>query len=106
MAGAAAPPPQRLTNALAAMGCRAAVLDANASDQTAEWFNSFEQAHDVVFYRGDAPESPWTQLCLRQADRIYLLARAHRPLPPRPLDLPALKERASGLPELLLLQPE
>src|SRR6201991_4224333 len=94
---------QRLTNALAGMGRRAAVLDASASDQTAEWFNTFEQAHDVVFYRGDAPDSPWTHLCLRQADRIFLLARANRPLPLAPLDLPAFKERASGAPELLLL---
>src|SRR5258707_5268474 len=97
---------QRLTMALAGMGCRAAVLDANASDQTAEWFNGFEQAHDVVFYRGDAPDSPWTQLCLRQADRIFLLARANQPLPLAPLGLPAFKERASGLPELLLLHPD
>jgi len=97
---------QRLTNALAAMGRRAAVLDASASDQTAEWFNSFEQAHDVVFYRGDAPDSPWTHLCLRQADRIFLLARANHPLPLAPLDLPAFKERASGPPELLLLHPD
>ena len=97
---------QRLTNALAGMGRRAAVLDASASDQTAEWFNGFEQAHDVVFYRGDAPDSPWTHLCLRQADRIFLLARANHPLPLAPLDLPAFKERASGAPELLLLHPD
>jgi NTE family protein len=88
------------------MGCRAAVLDASASDQTAEWFNSFEQAHDIVFYRGDAPDSPWTQLCLRQADRIFLLARANHPLPLAPLSLPAFKERASGAPDLLLLHPD
>ena len=36
-----APIAHRLANALADMGCRAAVLDAGASDQTAEWFNSF-----------------------------------------------------------------
>jgi NTE family protein len=96
----------RLAAALAGMGCRAAVVDANASDQTAEWFNSFEQAHDVVFYRGDAPDSPWTQLCLRQADRVFLLARANQPLPPAPLSLPAFKERAPGPPELLLLHPD
>src|SRR6201989_2220553 len=53
---------QRLSQALAQMGVRAAVLDASASDQPAEWFNTFEQAHDVVFYRGDAPDSPWTHL--------------------------------------------
>ncbi len=87
------------------MGSRAAVLDNQASEQSAEWFNTFEAAHDVVFYRGDAPDSAWTHQCLRQADRIFLLARADQPLPLRPLDLPAFKERASGLPELLLLHP-
>ncbi len=96
----------RLAGALREIGTRAAVLDSGASDQDAEWFNTFEQMHDVVFYRGDAPDSAWTQLCLRQADRSFLLAQADRPLPPRPLDLPAFKARASSLPELLLLQPD
>src|ERR1700759_5019396 len=100
-----APVAYRIANALTEMGSRAAVLDAQASEQSAEWFNAFEAAHDVVFYRGDAPDSPWTHQCLRQADRIFLLARADQPLPLRPLDLPAFKERASGLPELLLLHP-
>jgi NTE family protein len=95
----------QLATALTEMGSRAAVVDRASADQDAEWFNTFEQHHDAVFYRGDAPDSAWTHLCLRQADRIYLLARADRPLPPRPLDMPAFKERASGLPELLLLQP-
>ena len=100
-----APIAHRLSTALNQMGSRAAVLDASAAEQSAEWFNAFEQAHDVVFYRGDAPDSSWTHQCLRQADRIFLLARADQPLPLRPLDLPAFKERASGLPELLLLHP-
>jgi NTE family protein len=101
----AAPIAHRLANALAEMGSRAAVLDNQASEQSAEWFNAFEAAHDVVFYRGDSPDSAWTHQCLRQADRIFLLARSEEPLPLRPLDLPAFKERASGLPELLLLHP-
>jgi NTE family protein len=100
-----APIAHRLANALAEMGSRAAVLDNQASEQSAEWFNAFEAAHDVVFYRGDSPDSAWTHQCLRQADRIFLLARSDEPLPLRPLDLPAFKERASGLPELLLLHP-
>jgi NTE family protein len=95
----------RIAAALNEMGSRAAVLDASAAEQSAEWFNRFEAEHDIVFYRGDAPDSPWTHLCLRQADRILLLASADRPLPQRPLDLPAAKERAGSLPELLLLHP-
>jgi NTE family protein len=95
----------RLAAALTEMGSKAAVLDAAAAEQSAEWFNAFEASHDVVFYRGDTPTSPWTQLCLRQADRVFLLARSDQPLPLRPLDMPAFKERATGLPELLLLHP-
>ncbi|MGD0192239.1 MAG: patatin-like phospholipase family protein [Rhizomicrobium sp.] len=102
----AEPIAQRVAAALAAMGSKAAVVDSGAAEQSAEWFNAFENAHDVVFYRGDAPDSPWTHLCLRQADRIFLLARADRPLPLRPLDLPAIKEHAGELPQLLLLHPE
>jgi NTE family protein len=82
------------------------VLDASSAEQSAEWFNAFELAHDIVFYRGDTPTSPWTQLCLRQADRVFLLARSDKPLPLRPLDMPAFKERATGLPELVLLHPQ
>jgi NTE family protein len=97
---------QRLSAALVEMGLKAAVLDSRVSEESAEWFNGFEAAHDVVFYCGDAPDSPWTQQCLRQADRVFLLARTDRPLPLRPLEMPAFKARATGLPELLLLHPD
>jgi NTE family protein len=97
---------QRVAAALVEMGSRAAVVDSSAAEQSAEWFSAFEAAHDVVFYRSEAPDGAWTQLCLRQADRIFLLARADRPLPLRPLDLPVFKERAAGLPQLLLLHPD
>jgi NTE family protein len=103
--GVAEPIARRLAAALVEMGSKAAVLDSEYADKSAEWFNSFEAGHDVVFYRGDAPDSPWTHHCLRQADRVFLMARADQPLPLRPLDLPAVKTRVGGLPELLLLQP-
>lgn len=96
----------RISAALVEMGSHSAVLDVSAADQSAEWFANFEVDHDVVFYRGDAPDSAWTHLCLRQADRIFLLARSDRPLPLRPIDMPAFKERAAGLPQLLLVHPE
>ena len=96
---------RRIAASLVEMGSKAAVLDSSSADRSAEWFNTFEAAHDIVFYRGDAPDSAWTQLCLRQADRVFLLARADQPLPLRPLDLPAVKTRVAGLPELLLLHP-
>lgn len=100
-----APIAHRIAAALTETGSRAAVLDASAGEQSAEWFNRFEAEHDIVIYRGDAPDSPWTHLCVRQADRVLLLASSDRPLPLRPLDLPAAKDRAGSLPELLLLHP-
>ena len=93
----------RIAAALVEMGSKAAVLDSNASGQSSEWFNTFEAAHDIVFYRGDAPDSAWTHHCVRQADRIFVVARADQPLPVHPLR--ASKERVGGLPELLLLHP-
>ena len=85
---------------------RAAVLDVYVGEQSAEWFNSFEAAHDVEFYRGDLPDSPWTHQCLRQADRIFRGARRSAFAAVSSLDLPAFKERASGLARFLLLHPQ
>jgi NTE family protein len=96
----------KLATILKELGARAAVLDVIDAERPTEWLNTFESAHDFIFYRGDAPDSAWTHLCLRQADRVFLLARADRPLPLRPLDFPAFKERSTGLPELLLLHPD
>ena len=93
----------RLAGVLGEMGLKAAVLDAPAGEQTADWFDAFEAAHDVVFYRGDAFDSPWTNLCIRQADRIFFLARSDRALPRRVL--PIAKERVCGPPVLLLVHP-
>jgi len=94
----------QLAAALAEMGSKVAVLDVAAADRTAEQFNAVEAAHDIVLYRGDAPDTAWTRLCVRQADRVLLLAQANRPLPPPPLR--GEKEQVCGLPELVLLHPD
>lgn len=99
------PLPHHLVAALVKMGARAAVVDVAASENTTEWFARFEAAHDIVFYQGDVPESAWTQLCLRQADRVLLLARADESLPLHPFEQRFFKRGMSALPELLLLHP-
>ncbi|MGH6889997.1 MAG: patatin-like phospholipase family protein [Rhizomicrobium sp.] len=99
------PVARRLATALAEMGSKTGVLDSSAAGRSAEWFDSFEIAHDLVFYRGDRPDSPWTRHCVRQSDRVFLLARAERSLPERPFEMPAFKARAGGLPQLLLVHP-
>lgn len=96
---------RRIAEALVAMGSKAAVLDAMASEESSDWFNRFEAAHDVVFYQGDVPESAWTQLCLRQADRVLLIARSDRPLRLQRVAAPGGKARIAALPELLIIHP-
>ncbi|MFN8495029.1 MAG: cyclic nucleotide-binding and patatin-like phospholipase domain-containing protein [Caldilineaceae bacterium] len=47
-----------------------------------DWLNEQERTHRHVLYIGDATWSEWTRRCLRQADRILLVADAqHDPAP-------------------------
>jgi NTE family protein len=94
-----------LAESLVQMGARAAVLDSAAADETTEWFNRFEAEHDVVFYQGDEPDSTWTSFCLRQADRILLIARADEKLPLHPFERRYFNRDIGAQPELLLLHP-
>ncbi|HXJ01701.1 MAG TPA: patatin-like phospholipase family protein [Micropepsaceae bacterium] len=88
------------------MGAKAAVLDKSASDQATDWFNHFEAGHDVVFYQGDQPDSTWSQFCLRQADRVLLIASADEKVPLHPFERRYFKRELNATPELLLLHPE
>ncbi|MBI4860043.1 MAG: cyclic nucleotide-binding domain-containing protein [Candidatus Riflebacteria bacterium] len=45
----------------------------------AQWLNRFDLDHDFVVYQADPTVTPWTQRCLRQADRILLVAEATAP---------------------------
>lgn len=90
---------------LVKMGAKAAVLDSSVGDETTEWFNRFEAEHDVVFYQGDQPDSNWTHFCLRQADRVFLIARADETLPLHPFERRYFKREMAAPPELLLVHP-
>jgi NTE family protein len=87
------------------MGAKAAVLDKSSSAQTTDWFNHFEAEHDVVFYQGDQPDSTWSQFCLRQADRVLLIARADEKVPVHPFERRFFKREMTAPPELLLVHP-
>jgi NTE family protein len=96
---------RRMTEVLVGMGAKAAVLDSSAAAETTDWFYRFEAAHDIVFYQGDEPESSWTNFCIRQADRILLLARADQRLPVHPFTRRFFKRDLGVPPELLLVHP-
>jgi NTE family protein len=99
------PVARSMTAILVNMGAKAAVLDKASSDQSTEWFNRFEAEHDVVFYQGDLPDSTWSQFCLRQADRVLLIARADANLPLHPFERRFFKRETTAPPELLLVHP-
>jgi NTE family protein len=49
------------------------VLTSESAGRDIEWFHRIETEHAYVLYLADAAPTPWTELCLRQADRILLL---------------------------------
>ena len=84
----------RLASSLVEMGSKAAVLDATASEQSAEWFNTFEAAHESSSIAATRRARLGRICACRQADRMFLLARADQPLPQQSLAI--AKERVSG----------
>lgn len=43
------------------------------------WLDKQEVSHKYVVYEADQELTPWTSLCIRQADRIFLVARGDKP---------------------------
>lgn len=50
--------------------------------ESSDWFRQIEKNHDFVLYHAHSRADAWTRLCLRQADRIFLLigktAQSHK----------------------------
>lgn len=65
-----------LVEALAKLGKSACVVGEEADDMLSEWFDGLEQDHDAVFLVSPIRDSTWFRTCLRQADRVWILARA------------------------------
>jgi len=93
-----------LSRAFADMALKAGALGHDTTHRASDWFARHELDHDVVLYLGDAPESRWTQLCLRQADRVFLVGRAGEALPSHWHASEAHGRPRRQLPELLLLK--
>ncbi len=82
-----------LVAALGAGGARVRMLDAASAEQTTEWHHEVEAAHDILLYRAEPTASAWTRLCLRQADRVLLVAQG---APPAELALDAVLQGRTG----------
>jgi NTE family protein len=105
----AAPFARELARALGRLVPRVAVLAAGEADSgSGERLDALERTHDLVLYLAEPGPSPWTRLCLRQADQVLLLERAGRgdgPAP-EPATLELLRRVAPRRVDLALLQPE
>ena len=69
-----------LADQLACSGKRIMLLDSDSSGHTAEWFDAAEAASHKVLYYAEPARPDWTELCLRQADRVVLVAPAKSPV--------------------------
>ena len=65
-----------LAGALTGMGLKVATFDVRAKGESSQVEYNAEGRNDLVIYIGDEAGSPWSQHCLRQADRVMLLTRA------------------------------
>jgi NTE family protein len=62
--------------ALAGFGRTELVWSVRAGSHTSHWFHKIETANDYVIYVADSTPGRWSNLCVRQADALLLLARA------------------------------
>lgn len=69
------------------------------------WLGDRESEHDYLIYLADAGWSPWSQRCLRQADRILLLAEAGADPEPGEIERRLAENPNHARVELVLLHP-
>jgi NTE family protein len=61
---------------LSSDGQRTTLLDCMSADRSTSWFHTAEAANDITLYCAEPANQKWTNLCLRQADRVLFIASA------------------------------
>jgi NTE family protein len=92
----------RLAKVLEQLRGRVFLVDDTHSSRTIEWFNALEESHGYVIYQADFEPTAWTQLCLRQADCVLVIADEARDLIINETLNHVLNKRADAL-ELVIL---
>jgi len=68
---------EMLAEALADMGLRTVIVDAaEGAEKPATWFDHLERENDVVFLLADFSDIGWYRVAMRQADRLWVIARS------------------------------
>ena len=61
---------------LSSDGERAILLDCMSAERPTGWFHAAEAGNDITLYCAEPTNQLWTNLCLRQADRVLFIASA------------------------------
>jgi NTE family protein len=61
---------------LSSDGQRAILLDCMSAERSTGWFHAAEAGNDITLYCAEPANQEWTNLCLRQADRVLFIASA------------------------------
>lgn len=72
-----------LADALGRIGNQVQMLGSDSLNEEPEWFAHCELANSFVLYRADPTLTPWTKLCLRQADCLIVVRNGDNDLPTR-----------------------
>jgi NTE family protein len=84
-----------LAAALGRIGDQVQMLGPDSQYEEPEWFAHCETANTFVLYRADPTLTPWTQLCLRQADCLVVVRNADNDLPTKlPFEIEAAQPGA------------
>lgn len=84
-----------LAAALGRIGDQVQMLGPDSQHEEPDWFAHCETANTFVLYRADPTLTPWTQLCLRQADCLVVVRNADNDLPTRlPFEIEAAQPGA------------
>ena len=90
--------------------CRPGIAQADAGSPSesmlAGWLRHQEQSHCYAIYQADDGWTPWTERCLRLADRVLLVGRGESAPAPTELDERLAHHSDSTITELVLLQPD
>jgi NTE family protein len=70
-----------LADALGRIGNQVQMLGPESIDREPEWFARCELESSFVLYRADPTLTPWTELCLRQADCLVAVRNADNDVP-------------------------
>jgi NTE family protein len=65
-----------LQKQLSSNGQRATLLDCTSAQRSTGWFHAAEAGNDITLYCAEPENQNWTNLCLRQADRVLFIASA------------------------------